>query len=99
MGYRAHVVTQHREYGDHTFSDYDAFRRFVTAERDKLSIGWVDNSEECFVEIAELENYINTIPLNNEVSKYEHMTNLELIQALRKAIEQSPDECVTWEWF
>ena len=99
MGYRANIVTRHRQYGDITFSDYDAFRNFLAAEKDNLPIEWVDNSEECFIEIKELEKYIATIPDNNEISSYEHMTNRELVAALRKAIEQSPDEYVTWEWF
>lgn len=99
MGYRANIVTQHRQYGDITFSDYDAFRNFLATEKDKLPIEWIDNSEECFIEIKELEKYIATIPDNNEISSYEHMTNQELAHALRKAIGQSPDEYVTWEWF
>ena len=99
MGYRANVVKRHREYGQQTFGDYDAFQRFLAAEKNKLPIEWVENSEECFIEIRDLERYIRTIPNNEEVSKYEHMTNLELIEALREAIRQSPDEYVTWEWF
>ena len=99
MGYRANIVTRHRQYGDITFSDYDAFRNFLATEKDKLPIEWVDNPEECFIEIKELEKYIATIPDNNEISSYEHMTNQELAHALRKAIKQSPDEYVAWEWF
>ena len=99
MGYRANVVKRHRQYGDITFSDYVAFQNFLATEKDKLPIEWVDNSEECFIEIRELEKYIATIPDNNEISSYEHMTNRELVAALCEAIGQSPDEYVTWEWF
>lgn len=75
MGYQANIVIQHRQYGDITFSNYDAFRNFLATEKDKLPIEWVDNSEECSIEIKELEKYIATIPDNNEISSYEHMTN------------------------
>ena len=68
MGYRANVVTRDREYGDQTFSNYQAFQRFF-------------------------------LPDNDEMSNYEGMTNRELANALRMAIEESPDRDVTWEWF
>ena len=38
MGYRANVITRHREYGSQTFSNYQAFQKFLRLESDKLDI-------------------------------------------------------------
>lgn len=99
MGYRANVVTKHREYGDVSFSDYSEFQRFLEREHNTLDIQEEVDTGCYYIEIEELEKYIATIPDNNEISNYEHMTNRELASVLRKAIKQSPDEYVTWEWF
>ena len=99
MGYRANVVTKHREYGDVSFSDYSEFQRFLKREHNTLDIQEEVDTGCYYIEIEELEKYIATIPDNNEISNYEHMTNRELASVLHKAIKQSPDEYVTWEWF
>ena len=99
MGYRANVVTRHREYGDQTFSNYQAFQKFLTLESDNLDIIRESDSETYYVEAEQLEKYIASLPDNDEMSNYEGMTNRELANALRMAIEESPDRDVTWEWF
>ena len=93
MGYRANVITRHREYGS------QAFQKFLTLESDNLDIIREWDSETYYVEAEQLEKYIASLPDNDEMSNYEGMTNRELANALRKAIEESPDRDVTWEWF
>lgn len=99
MGYRANVVTRDREYGSQTFSNYQAFQRFLRLENDNLDIVGECESESYYVEAEQLEKYIASLPDNDEMSNYEGMTNRELANALREAIEQSPDRSVIWEWF
>ena len=59
----------------------------------------VFKTESYYVEAEQLEKYIASLPDNDEMSNYEGMTNRELANALRGAIEESPDRDVTWEWF
>lgn len=99
MGYRANVITRHREYGSQTFSNYQAFQKFLRLESDKLDIIGEWELETYYVEAEQLEKYIASLPDNDEMSNYEGMTNRELANALRGAIEESPDRDVTWEWF
>lgn len=99
MGYRANVITRHREYGSQTFSNYQAFQKFLRLESDNLDIIGECESETYYVEAEQLEKYIASLPDNDEMSNYEGMTNRELARALRGAIEESPDRDVTWEWF
>ncbi len=99
MGYRANVITRHREYGSQTFSNYQAFQKFLRLESDKLDIIGDWELETYYVEAEQLEKYIASLPDNDEMSNYEGMTNRELARALREAIEESPDRDVTWEWF
>ena len=58
MGYRANVVTKHREYGDVSFSDYSEFQRFLEREHNTLDIQEEVDTGCYYIEIEELENIL-----------------------------------------
>lgn len=99
MGYRANVITQHREYGAQSFSDWSAFEKFVNRTSESLNIEFGDGQNIYSVDKDVLKEYINNLPEDSEPSDYGPFTNKELKHALEVAILESPDEYVAWEWF
>lgn len=100
MGYRAHVITQEREYGDQTFSSWEQFTSdFMPAVEEVLDI--TANDKETFFEVEkdQLQRYVDTIPENDEESVYPDYLNKDLKAVLQIAINSAPGEWVTWEWF
>lgn len=105
MGYRAHTVTQHRDYGSTVFGDWEEFTmKFVpTAEEDGLEI--TGNEAEDFFEVDKesLQEFVNNIPDNDEQSKYlyegDYNTNKDLKRVLQGAIDESNEDWVSLEWF
>jgi hypothetical protein len=100
MGYRANVITQHREYGSQTFCDYNEFIEFQGAVRDKDLEIQGDEHEEFFeVDKEELQKYVDSIPEDDEISDYPSYENKELKEYLQEAINDSKGQYVSWEWF
>lgn len=100
MGYRANVITRHRDYGSQTFSDYNMFIEFQEAAKEKDLEIQGDESEEFFeVDKTELQKFVNKLPSNDKVSIYSDYTNKELKEELQTAIDETKDEWVSWEWF
>lgn len=101
MGYRANVVTQHREYGSQTFANWSDFMYGFVAdvEKKEFEISY-DESEDFFeIEVGQLEGYMLGIPDNEEPSVYKEYTNKELKEELQRAIDESKGAYVSWEWF
>lgn len=100
MGYRAHVITQEREYGDQTFSSWEQFTSdFMPAVEEVLDITANDNETFFEVEKDQLQRYVDTIPENDEESVYPDYLNKDLKAVLQIAINSAPGEWVSWEWF
>lgn len=101
MGYRAHTITQEREYGSQTFSDWEEFvDNFIPAAREN-SLDVVGNEALDFFEVEkkQLQKYVDKLPENDEKSAYPSLTNKELKEVLQSAIKEAPGEWVSWEWF
>ena len=109
MGYRANVITQHREYGDQSFGDWELFEDLWGDFTDFVEINvpeaWTSRSENLdYFEaskdgIKEYIEHIRVMPPEEKHSHYTDYTNKELIETLKRAIEQAPDYYVSWEWF
>ena len=101
MGYRANVITQEREYGGQTFSNWDEFvYKFIPAvEENDLDIHGNDAEDFFEVEKAQLQRYVDRLPDNEEVSAYPSCSNKELKMVLEEAIKEAPGEWVQWEWW
>lgn len=111
MGYRAHTVTQHRDYGTTVFNDYGQFKQYV----DKLRDLYPD--DELFM--SESEDYfeIDKVIINNEIERLNKLNkddefeykssfgetdgNGYIISNLQDALNESPQDSsyVTLEWF
>lgn len=101
MGYRANVVTQHREYGSQTFCDWENFtNNFVPAlEEFGIEVNADDAMDFYEVEKGELQKYVDSLPDNEEQSVSTEHTNKELKDELQIAINESKESWVSWEWF
>ena len=100
MGYRANVITQHRKYGDQSFSDWEMFTSdFLPAVEEVLDITGNDNEDFFEVNKEQLQKYVDSLPDNEEVSAYPDYKNVDLKAILQIAIDQAPGEWVSWEWF
>lgn len=101
MGYRAHTVTQQREYGDVVFGDWETFtNHFVPAMREQgVDINGSDAEDYFEVYKEDVQDFINRRPSDDEESLYPGVTNKELKAALQTSIDESPDETIAWEWF
>lgn len=102
MGYRAHTITRHRDYGSTTFSDWTEFdTHFISTLRD-AGVDVHDDESGSFYEVQkeELQKYVKSLPVNEEPSvAYPDYTNVELIEELQTAIDESKGDWVSWEWF
>lgn len=108
MGYRAHVVTQHRKYGSEIFSDVFQFEGYI---------GFLQENVEGFDELYEseqqdyyevpvegIENEIKrlkTLKQEEQNEHYEGYTNAEVISAWEHGLKEKPaeDDYITLEWF
>ena len=102
MGYRANVITKHPDYGSQTFSDWTEFdTNFIPALTD-FGVDVEEDISQSFydVEKDELQGYVKSLPVNEDPSAaYPTYTNVELIEVLQTAINESKDTWVSWEWF
>ena len=102
MGYRASVITQHREYGSNIFYNWDEFqiyRDFLNKTYSKDYDCIYQNENEDYYEIPK------TI-FEQEIKRLEDlppddMTDTYFIQSLRDALKEAPDndDFVSLEWF
>ena len=100
MGYRANVITQEREYGDQTFSNWEMFTSdFLPAVEEVLDITGNDNEDFFEVNKEQLQKYVDSLPEDGEASVYPDYKNVDLKAILQIAIDQAPGEWVSWEWF
>lgn len=100
MGYRANVITQEREYGDQTFTNWTMFTsEFLPNVENKLDITGNDAEDFFEVEKDQLQKYVDKLPDNEEESDYPDYTNQALKEALTVAIKEAPGDWVSWEWF
>ncbi len=102
MGYRANVITRHREYGNQTFSDWTEFDSDFIPALAEFGIDVNDSDSQDFYEVEkeELQRYVKSLPVNEDPSvAYPSYTNMELIEELQTAIDESKDTWVSWEWF
>ena len=107
MGYRAHTITQQREYGSTLYLRYDEFEKFYNALKEKYEDIYADfyhsESEDYYEvpceairdEIKELEK----LPDGDEC-EYGDLTNGQLLETLQKSLKESKNfGTVSWEWF
>lgn len=108
MGYRASVITQHREYGANIFSNWDKFQTYVSLLRDMYEEdmdNMFENDQEDFYEVpksvfeAEIKR-LKKLPGDTVVEGLDEeaqyvITDLET--ALKEAV--ASDDYVALEWF
>lgn len=72
MGYRATVITRHREYGSTTFGDWDDFYyNFIPrAEEAGLAIEGNENMDFFEVPREDLQKFTDTLPDDDEQTKF-----------------------------
>ncbi len=108
MGYRAHVVTQHREYGSELFCDIFAYQSYHSFLQDTFPEEMENDhvsEQEDFYEVpksairAEIER-LSKLPPEETNGEYDAYTNQETIDEWKCALEEAPDEdYVALEWF
>lgn len=101
MGYRANVITQHREYGAQTFSSWEMFTSDFIPAMDEAGVQVFGNENEDFYEVdkTDLQKFVDEMPDDGEPSIYPDYTNSDLKQELQDAIDDSKGSWVSWEWF
>ena len=111
MGYRAHVITQHREYGSSIFGDYDFFESYMDDMRDIHGDENINVSEDgTFIEIGRtvIEEEIKRLKKLGEEEKFEiestygdDFTNDEIISSWQSALDEAPadDYYISLEWY
>lgn len=114
MGYRAQVVTQHREYGSSIFSDFHQFEEYYNDLIDRYPEGQLYSEENSdFYEIgkdivkAEIErlNKDSTADFEFQSSWYQEgdvkQSNGEIVESWEAALRESPEESeyVALEWY
>jgi len=101
MGYRAHIITQHRQYGAETFCDWEKFTdEFIPAVQDAgFDVHESDSQDYFEMSKEDLQKYVDTIPDNDEESVYTDYTNKELKEELQESINETKDNYVAWDWF
>lgn len=113
MGYRAHVVTQHREYGSTAFSDWQQFDNYYYKLNELYPDDEIFKSEsQDFYEIsrATAEKEIERLVKLGVDKPFEFQdgwdmspetTNQDVVIAWRVALEESPKDSfyVTLEWY
>lgn len=108
MGYRAHVVTQEREYGSHAFSNWDNFsNEFVPKLIESgLEVNYDETETNFDIPKDQLKKYAENLTRKmlqgepaNTPSDYPGMSIGELEVVLVRSIRESPGEWVTWEWY
>lgn len=109
MGYRAHIVTQHRKYGSEIFSDVTEFELYYAFLRNNFETEMEDayvTEQEDYYEIpkdaveAEIHR-LKELPQDAINEYYTHYTNKETIENWQYALSEAPDEDgeITLEWF
>jgi hypothetical protein len=109
MGYRAHVVTQHRKYGSEIFSDiteFEGYRAFLQEEFEtEMESEYCSENEDYYeVPFAAIKKEIErlkTLPADDIHEHYSHDTNEDIIRGWEEAMKEAPegDDYVTLEWF
>lgn len=101
MGFRASVITRHREYGAQTFCDWENFTDNVVPKMVEAGLEINDSEAQDFYEVekSKLQEFVNSLPNNDKQSFSEEHTNKQLKEDLQLAINESPEAWVSWEWF
>lgn len=113
MGYRAQVVTQHREYGSSIFSNWDQFDSYYVELHDLYPDGNLFGEENSdFYEIGKdiVESEIERLKKLGPAEDFEFQpswgddykdSNQNIIDAWEAALKESPEnsEYVALEWY
>lgn len=113
MGYRAHVVTQEREYGSSIFYDFEQFEDYYYKLCDIYddNCPFLSESRELFeidrdVVKQEIERLTelgvdNEFEFQNYYNNGDKETNGDIITAWKDALSESPssNNIITMEWF
>lgn len=108
MGYRAHTVTQHREYGSSVFCDWQLFQDYLGYLREQYEDDMMDayeNEAEDYYQIPKIVIEQEVIRLAvlppDEIEKHLDAENQYVLSDLRDALKEAiaDDTDVTLEWF
>lgn len=101
MGYRAHVITVEREYGQQTFSSWEQFTNDFVPALGEAGFDITGDENETFFEIEKehLQKFVDSLPENDEDSIYPDYSNKTLKVYLQAAIDETKSSWVSWEWF
>lgn len=108
MGYRAHVIKQHREYGEAVFWNYDNFEKYheflFETYPDEMSMGYISETEEYYE--------IPKVVFEKEIKRLEQLPpddiepnltqeNKYILEGLKDGLAGAPvtDDNVAMEWF
>ena len=108
MGYRAHVIKQHREYGNAVFWNYDNFEKYqeflYDAYPDEMSSAYGSETEEYYeipkvVFEKEIERLEKLPP--DDIDTDLNVENKYIIEGLKGGLAGAPatDDNVAMEWF
>jgi hypothetical protein len=112
MGYRAHVITQHRDYGSTMYLRWDEFDAWYADIDDRYngddSLILMRSENEEYYEIdktvvgKEIDRLKELPPEEKiEFSDDEGFRNIDMIERLEVALKEAPetDDYVGFEWF
>lgn len=107
MGYRAHTIKQHREYGEAVFWNYDNFEKYqqflFETYPEEMELQYCSETEEYYeipkiVFQKEIER-LKQLPPDDEIAMLE-VTNRDWIENLTTSLrEATDDDNVAMEWF
>lgn len=112
MGYRAQVITQHREYGGSIFFDWDDFVDYFNRlreeyqDREDIDVNFYSNDAEDFFEIPkdvlkEEVKKLEKLDLDGTDAYGSGMDNSCLLENIKVGLEQAPaeDTYIAVEWY
>lgn len=107
MGYRASIVTQHREYGSQAFYDFSVFERYWEFLRSEYPDEELFEAEsEDFFEIPKEVVQTEVIRIeklaDDETFDYNtDITNKDMVDVLNRMLKESPadSDYISLEWF
>jgi hypothetical protein len=105
VGYRAHIVTQHREYGSQAFYDYAIFERYWEFLRSEYPDEELFEDEHAdYFEIPKevVQAEVIRIQKLDSDKAFEYnpdITNKDMVDVLNRMLKESQGDFISLEWF